>query len=34
MPKGMAWKIFMQLGFVEISQFPFYLFGVSADNLE
>ncbi|GAB4232557.1 MAG: hypothetical protein Tsb0021_11250 [Chlamydiales bacterium] len=34
MPKGMAWGIFMQLGFVENSRFPFYVFGDSAENLE
>lgn len=34
MPKGMAWGIFKKLGFSEVSQFPFYVYGVAADKLE
>lgn len=34
MPKGMAWGIFKKLGFHEVCQFPFYVYGVSSDSLE
>lgn len=34
MPKGMALGICMQLGFAEVSKFPFYVFGTSSDELE
>lgn len=30
MPKGMAWTLFTKLGFKEIYQFPFYVYGASA----
>jgi GNAT superfamily N-acetyltransferase len=34
MPKGMAWGLFTKLGFKAICEFPFYVFGVSAEELE
>ena len=34
MPKGMAWTLFMKLGFKEVCQFPFYVYGAQADALE
>ena len=34
MPKGMAWGLFARLGFEEVIQFPFFVYGVSADALE
>lgn len=34
MPKGMAWGLFAKLGFKEACQFPFYVYGVSAEALE
>lgn len=34
MPKGMAWGLFTKLGFKEVCEFPFYLYGVSAEELE
>lgn len=34
MPKGMAWGIFTNFGFQEVCQFPFYVFGASAEELE
>jgi ribosomal protein S18 acetylase RimI-like enzyme len=34
MPKGMAWGLFTKLGFREVCEFPFYIYGVSAEELE
>lgn len=34
MPKGMAWGIFTKLGFKECGQFPFYVYGASAEEIE
>ncbi len=34
MPKGMAWGLFTKLGFKEICQFPFYVYGISVEELE
>lgn len=34
MPKGMAWGLCTKLGFKEICQFPFYVYGASAEELE
>ncbi len=34
MPKGMAWGLFTKLGFKEVCEFPFYVYGVSAEELE
>ena len=34
MPKGMAWGLFAKFGFKEVSQFPFYVYGTSAEELE
>jgi ribosomal protein S18 acetylase RimI-like enzyme len=34
MPKGMAWGLFTKLGFKEVCQFPFFVHGVSAAELE
>lgn len=34
MPKGMAWSLFTKLGFKECCQFPFYVYGASAKDLE
>lgn len=34
MPKGMAWGLFTKLGFQEVCEFPFYVCGVSAEELE
>lgn len=34
MPKGMAWGLFTKLGFKAICEFPFYVYGVSAEDLE
>ena len=34
MPKGIAWGLFTKLGFKEVCHFPFYVYGVSADELE
>jgi ribosomal protein S18 acetylase RimI-like enzyme len=34
MPKGMAWGIFRKFGFVQISELPFYVYGVAADEIE
>lgn len=34
MPKGMAWGLFNKLGFKEVCQFPFYIYGASPDDLE
>lgn len=34
MPKGMAWGLFTKLGFKKVCEFPFYVYGVSAEELE
>lgn len=34
MPKEMAWGLFAKLGFKKVCEFPFYLYGVSAEDLE
>ncbi len=34
MPKGMAWGLFTKLGFKEVCKFPFYVYGVAAEELE
>lgn len=34
MPKGMAWGLFTKLGFKEVCEFPFYVYGISVDELE
>jgi len=34
MPKGLAWGVFAKMGFAEACQFPFYVYGVSAEELE
>lgn len=34
MPKGLAWGLFTKLGFKAICEFPFYIYGVSAEELE
>jgi ribosomal protein S18 acetylase RimI-like enzyme len=34
MPKGMAWGLFITLRFEEVCQFPFYVYGASAEELE
>ncbi|MEI8125827.1 MAG: GNAT family N-acetyltransferase [Parachlamydiaceae bacterium] len=34
MPKGMAWGLFTKLGFKEVCEFPFYVYGISAKELE
>jgi GNAT superfamily N-acetyltransferase len=34
MPKGMAWGPFQQLGFEEVCNFPFYVYGTNASELE
>lgn len=34
MPKGMAWTLFTKLGFKEVCQFPFYVYGAEASKLE
>lgn len=34
MPKGMAWGLFTKLGFKPICEFPFYIYGASAEELE
>lgn len=34
MPKGMAWGLFTKLGFKEVCEFPFYVYGASAEELE
>ncbi len=34
MPKGMAWGLFAKLGFKAVCEFPFYVYGVSAEELE
>lgn len=34
MPKGLAWGLFAKLGFKVVYEFPFYVYGVSAEELE
>jgi ribosomal protein S18 acetylase RimI-like enzyme len=34
MPKGLAWGLFTKLGFKPVCEFPFYVYGVSAEELE
>ena len=34
MPKGLAWGLFTKLGFEAVCEFPFYVYGVSAQELE
>lgn len=34
MPKGMAWGLFTKMGFKAACEFPFYIYGVSAEELE
>lgn len=34
MPKGMAWGLFTKLGFQKTCDFPIYIYGASADELE
>lgn len=34
MPKGMAWGLFTKLGFQEVCEFPFYVYGANAEELE
>lgn len=34
MPKGLAWGLFSKLGFKAVCEFPFYIYGVSAEELE
>jgi predicted transcriptional regulator YdeE/GNAT superfamily N-acetyltransferase len=34
MSEGMAWGLFTKFGFKEVSEFPFYVYGVSAEELE
>jgi GNAT superfamily N-acetyltransferase len=34
MPKGLAWGLFTKLGFKAVCEFPFYIYGVSAEELE
>jgi ribosomal protein S18 acetylase RimI-like enzyme len=34
MPKGMAWGLFHQLGYEEVSSLPFYVYGAAAHELE
>jgi ribosomal protein S18 acetylase RimI-like enzyme len=34
MPKAMAWGLFTKLGFKEVCKFPFYVYGVSTEELE
>jgi predicted transcriptional regulator YdeE/GNAT superfamily N-acetyltransferase len=34
MPKGLAWGLFAKLGFQAVCEFPFYIYGVSAEELE
>ncbi len=34
MPKGMAWGLFTKMGFKAVCEFPFYIYGVSAEELE
>jgi len=34
MPKGMAWGLFTKMGFKPVCEFPFYVYGVSAEEIE
>lgn len=34
MPKGLAWGLFTKLGFQAVCEFPFYIYGVSTEELE
>jgi predicted transcriptional regulator YdeE/GNAT superfamily N-acetyltransferase len=34
MPKGMAWGLFTKMDFKAVCEFPFYIYGVSAEELE
>lgn len=34
MPKGMAWELFTKLGFQAVCEFPFYVYGISVEDLE
>ncbi|MBM3198561.1 MAG: GNAT family N-acetyltransferase [Chlamydiae bacterium] len=34
MPKGMAWGLFTRMGFKVVCEFPFYIYGISAEELE
>ncbi len=34
MPKGLAWGLFTKLGFQAVCEFPFYIYGVSVEELE
>ena len=34
MPKGLAWGLFTKLGFQAVCEFPFYIYGVSSEELE
>lgn len=34
MPKGLVWGLFAKLGFEAVCEFPFYVYGVSAEDLE
>ncbi len=34
MPKGLAWGLFTKMGFKEVCEFPFYVHGISAEELE
>lgn len=34
MPKGMAWGLFKKMGFNPVCNFPFYIYGVSTEELE
>lgn len=34
MPKGMAWGLFTKMGFKEVCEFPFYIYGLAAGELE
>lgn len=34
MPKGMAWGLFTKMGFKAVCEFPFYIYGASAEELE
>ena len=33
MPKGMAWELFTKMGFNPVCEFPFYIYGVSAEEI-
>lgn len=34
MPKGLAWGLFTKLGFQVVHEFPFYIYGISAEEIE